>query len=408
MLIDVKISNFLSIGDEVILSLDSGPGKKLSENMIAISGRENLLRSAVIYGANASGKSNIIKGIHFMRNMVLNSHKFNIDSRIPVVPFKFGEKGGKKASIFEIRFIHENVRYRYGFSCTDSKVIDEYLYHRPQKRERLVFSRTNTSKYKFGSKEKKQQEQLKDQTIDNTLYLSRATQLGFEGTKKAYEFFSKYLVINYDPAWTDYTISQMSHNRQLKEKVLEILKAADFGGIEDIIIEKEQVANEGFLLKEEPFSFHKDEKEKFSVSFLHRTADNKLIGLDLSEESEGTRRTLALLGPIFDILENGKVAFIDELELSLHPSITRFLVRLFNSKKNEKNAQLIFTTHNTSLLDNELFRKDQIYFCSKEPNRNTELYSLLEYDIRQDADFERAYLTGRVGGLPFIDETAFF
>ena len=114
-----------------------------------------------------------------------------------------------------------------------------------------------------------------------------------------------------------------------------------------------------------------------------------------------------MLGPIFDILEYGKVAFIDEFEVNLHPNITRFLIRLFNSKINTKNAQLIFTTHDTNLLDKELFRRDQIYICTKEPNKNTLVASFLDYDLRETADFERAYLNGRVGGLPFIDETLF-
>ncbi len=410
MLIDVSIENFLSVREKVTLSLDSGPGKKLPQNLIRVDEENSLLRSAVLYGANASGKSNIIKAVYFLWEMVVNSTKFNVETRIPRAPFKLDEETSRKPSKFEVRFIQDNVKYRYGFSCDDEKIIEEYLYYAPKGREALIFKRENTVDYKFTIDENRQ-DLFRKQTIANTLYLSRATQLGYEKTRTAYEFFSNNLIINYSPMWRNYTIRQMHDHPEFKDRILEVMQKADFGGIENIKVTKEKRKTQEIVIEGSLLARRDVMGDFYNIKFTHKKTlkDGKTehIDFDMEEESGGTQKTLALLGPIFDILENGKVAFIDELEQSLHPEITKFLIKLFHSKHNKKNAQLVFTSQDTNLLDNTLFRKDQIYFCSKEPNKSTELISLLEYRLRQDADIEKAYLNGRFGGLPFIDETLF-
>jgi len=411
MIIEVSIENYLSVKDKVTLSLDSSPSKKLPQNLINLSKNDKLLKSAVIYGANASGKSNVIKSIFFLWNMVKNSHTFNVDTKIPRFPFKLDESFLEKPSKFEIIFIHKNVKYKYGFSCTNDKIVDEYLFYWPHGRESLIFFRKDTAKYQFRS-DKRKQDIIKSQTNNNVLYLSRATQLGFEKTKNAYEFIVNNIVINYSPIWADLTIRKIHENSELKSRIIEILQKADFGGISDIKVSKEKRKVTGFEFKidknTQSFNPIKEQEEDFyNIKFVHKNKDGKLVELTFAEESHGTQRTLSMLGPIFDILETGKVAFIDELEVNLHSNITRFLVRLFNSKHNKNNAQLIFTTHDTNLLDSELFRRDQIYICTKEPNKNTVVTSFLDFDLRETSDFERAYLNGRVGGLPFIDETLF-
>ncbi len=411
MILEITIENFLSIKDKITFSLDSSGSKKLKENLIKLDNKNRLLKSAVIYGANASGKSNLIKSIFFIWSMVKNSHNFNIGTKIPRSSFKLSKEYSKKPSKFEILFIHEGTKYEYGFSCDNEKFIEEYLFYWPQGRRALVFSRTKSNQYEFNI-DKKKQSLINLQMNENVLYLSRATQLGYEKVKPVYEFIVDNMVINYGPAWQDFTINQIYQNPALKKRVIDILQKADFGGILDVRVNKEKKKVNGFELKIEKDvpSFNpikQEEKEFFNVKFVHKTTKGEVVEFNIDEESEGTRKTLSMLGPIFDILENGKVAFIDEFELNLHPNITRFLVRLFNSKTNNKNAQLIITTHDTTLLDNELFRRDQIYICSKEPNQNTLLKSFLDYDLRESTDFERAYLNGRVGGLPFIDETLF-
>jgi len=409
MIVEISIENYLSIKNRITFSLDSSASKSLPKNLINVSEKQNLLKSVVIYGANASGKSNMMKAFFFVWNMVKNSHTFNVDTKIPRMPFKLDENCINKPSRFEIIFIHNNIRYKYGFSCDDTKILDEYLLYWPNGRESQIFNRTGTKNFTF-TIDQTQQNQIKSQMNDNVLYLSRATQLGYEKTRTVYEFIINNIVINYGPAWENFTIKKMYEDSVLKRKILEILQNADFGGISDIrpIKDKRKVRGIEFKFEKKNTIFNplKDTEEDFyDMNFIHKTTKGESINFNMQEESGGTLKTLFLLGPIFDILEHGKTLFIDELELNLHPNITRFLVKLFHSKKNNKNAQLVFTTHDTTLLDNELFRRDQIYLCSKKSDNSTELHSFLDYNLRETADFEKAYLNGRVGGLPFIDET---
>ena len=244
---------------------------------------------------------------------------------------------------------------------------------------------------------------------DNVLYLSRATQLGYDKTKEAYEFIVKDVVITHGSNWINWTIKQLYEDPILKQKIIEILKKADFGGISDLQVIKTKNKVQGFEIKidkDKPptFDSKETEQEMYNLQFQHKTKNGKPAYFSLSEESNGTEKTLSMLITIFDILESGKTAFIDELELNLHREITKLIVKLFYSKMN-KGAQLIFTTHDTSLLSNEIFRRDQIYICSKEPNSNTLVKSYLDYDLRETSDFEKAYINGRVGGIPFIDES---
>ena len=406
MIIEISIENYLSIKEKIVLSLDSSASKKLQQNIIEFSDKNRLLKSAVIYGANASGKSNIIRSIFFLWKMVKNSHKFNIDTKIPRSYYKLDESYSKKPSKFEIIFIHNKIKYKYGFSCDNEKIIKEYLYYWPHGRESLIFDRTKNNEFKF-TEDRSQQELIKKQMTDNVLYLSRSTQLGYEKTKNAYEFIANNIVINYSPSWGEKTIDLIYKNPKLKQKVIEILQKADFGGIEDLKIEKKKGRMSTITFDNKGVSRNEEETEIYEIKFEHKNKDGKIVYFNINEESAGTQKTLSMLGPFFEILETGRTAFIDELESSLHPAITQFLVKLFNSKKNKNNAQLIFTTHDTTLLDNELFRRDQIYICSKEPNKQTKLTSFLDFNLREDSDFERAYLNGRVGGVPFIDETIF-
>ncbi|MCK4730150.1 MAG: AAA family ATPase [Candidatus Aenigmarchaeota archaeon] len=416
MLIEFSVENFRSIKDKITLSMDSSSGKKLPKNLIKLSEKQNLIKSAAIYGPNASGKSNLINSIYFMWFMITQSHQFNLNTKIdnlPIAskrsPFKLDLNFRKKPSRFEIIFIHKDIKYKYGFSCDNEKIIDEYLYYYPKGKEALIFKRKATKDFEFKIDRKEQKERAK-QTLSNTLYLSRATQLGYEKTKEPYEFLTNYLVINYSPVWEECTLKQLYENKKLKDKILCILQKADFGNIENIRITKDKRKVNGVEIKFEKDTaslnyLKQNEEDFYDIGFTHKTKEGNLLDFNRVEESLGTRRALSFLGRFFDIFEKGKILIIDEFETSFHPNIVKFLVALFYSKHNKNKAQLIFTTHSIPLLDNELFRKDQIYICSKEPDEGTVLRSLLDFDLKQEVDFERAYLNGRVGGLPFIDET---
>jgi len=402
MIINFSIENYLSIKDKIVFNLEASGGNKLTKNLIKLNDKR-LVKNVAIYGANASGKSNLIKGLFFMWKMITNSHNFNVGDKIPRVPFKLDTTSQKNPSRFEINLIQEGIRYKYGFSCDEESFIEEYLYYWPKGKEALIFKR-NKDKFVFKTQSSKQK-LFSKQTLPNVLYLSRATQLGFEKTKPVYQFFTENLVININhPIWHDYTVNSIYKSVKLKDKIIEVLQRTDFGGINDVSIQKEKGKVKEIKFDLQGVSQRDLENEILDIKFIHKVK-GKEVSLNLAEESLGTQKTFSMLGPLFDILDKGKVAVIDEIDSSLHPKIALFLIQLFSSRHNKRNAQLIFTTHNTSLLRNELFRKDQFYFCEKEPNKSTIITSLRDYDLRQDADFERAYMQGRLGANPFIDET---
>lgn len=421
MLIEFKVSNFLSIKEEIVLSLDSTSSKSLLNNTFK-GGDYSLLKSVAVYGANASGKSNLAKALLFFWQMVRESIHFTIDTKIHRIPFLLDKKSKSKPSKFELTFIKNKTRYTYGFSCTEDSIIEEYLYYKPQgENKKLFFKRDETikektKKYKFNVDQKKQ-ERWGIETINKKLYLPKAVNIhNYDILKEVYEFIIEDVIIviqEFNLNWAKYTRERLLSDPKFKEWVLKILRKADFGGIEDIELKKKKIPMKGLEIKMEKGSIvHKQlqdqEEEFYDLSFVHKNEDGSMELFKESLESHGTNKTLNILGPIYNILETGRTLFIDEFEINLHPNITEFLIKLFHSKHNKKNGQLIITTHDTTLLKNkDLFRRDQVYICSKAPNKWTELNSLTDFDLRESLSFENAYLNGRVGGLPFIDETFF-
>lgn len=411
MLIDFSVENFSSIKEKVTFSLKSTGSKKLYKNVInnSSSSFPSLVKNAVIFGANASGKSNLIKSLFFIWKMVVHSHQFNIDSKIPRVPYKFDEKTMKRPSKFDINFVYNNIHYNYGFSCTENEITEEYLYQMIGGKKKMIFKRGGKNLFRFRRGPTKQRKYA-NQTIPNVLYVSRATQLGNEQTKPVFEFFSKSLHINSDPnipSWRQYTLKRIYNKPKMVKEIMNLLQKFDFGGISDIIINREQNPVKQITLSSDeslPPNILNFSENIYDIKFIHKV-DGGSIPLELSEESSGTTKTFDLLGHILDTLETGSILIVDELDSSLHPEVAQFIIKLFASQHNKNNAQLIFTTHNTSFLDNTLLRKDQIYFCEKDPNKATELHCLSDFDIRQDANFEKAYKEGRFGSVPFIDKT---
>ena len=410
MIQSISIENFLSIKEKITLDLEASSSSRLSQNYIELTNKkEKLLKSVAIYGANSSGKSNIIKGIHFMLLMILNSGNHKPSEGIIFNPFLLDEKSINDSSKFEIIFILDGIKYNYGFSFNHNKIEEEYLYYWSEfNRENLIFER-NEQNFKFNiNQDKKNLDSLSKLTLENNLFLSKAAQLNYDRFRKIYEYFLNNLIININPNWEIFTIKNVFENEKLKSNILNILNKTDFGCIKDIIIKKEKkiVPEYGFVLdpNNPKISHSEKEEENFEIFTIHLNDANEEIAFPLNLESDGTRKFFYMLGPLLDILENGKILVVDELELNLHPEISKFIVKMFNSEENKGGAQLIFTTHDTNLLDNDLFRKDQIFFTNKKINQSTDLDSLFDYDdIRETTDFEKAYLNGRIGGVPFID-----
>ena len=406
MLIDFKVKNYRSIKDEQDLNMLSTKQKEHMDTHTFTSDastKMNLLKTAAIYGANAAGKSNFIKALKTMQEIVINSMStYQRGHLLPVKPFLFDVETKNEPTEFEVSFITDNIRYQYGFSATQERIVEEWLIAYPKGRPQNWFARSlNTDinepsyEWQFGEKFTGQKQLWQESTRDNALFLSTAIHLNSEQLNPVYDWFDKTLRITGVGGWNPKSTIELCKQEKKKSSILQFLQTADMD-IEDIEIEeninkKEQAASwYGYFNPDSVIMWHKD------------NSGNK-VPLKLEEESDGTRKLFAFIGPWLDSLENGHVLLIDELHDNFHPLMVKFLVNLFHSNiTNKSNAQLIFTTHETSILSQDVFRRDQIWFCEKK-NKATELYSLVEFKARKGVtDLEKAYLSGRYGALPYF------
>lgn len=373
-----------------------------------------LLRSAAIYGANASGKSNIVKAIREMNWFVLNSAKaLGPEELIDAEPFLFDSVSKNEPSEFYVDFVSRNVRYQYGFTLTKERVLEEWLFAYPNGRAQTWFERTydhesGTYVYSRDTNLAGKKSVWKETTRDNALFLSTAIMLNSKQLKPVYDWFDTTLKgVGFNGIDPTYTASVIVEH-DMKDEVLEFLKKADLG-IEDLEAETKDF-DYSSLPAEIPDDIKKIMMEKLGdvkhidIKTGHKDDAGNIEYIDLSSESDGTQRIFALAAPIMDVLKNGYVLVIDELHNSLHPNLVKHLVSLFNNpEKNKKNAQLIFTTHETSILSQDIFRRDQIWFCEKNEDSSTHLYSLSEFKVRKGVEnIERNYLSGKYGALPFV------
>lgn len=422
MLIEFSIENYRSIKEKVTLSLLSSSDKLLDNNLIrnTVLKNEDLLRSAAIYGANASGKTNVLLGINFLYRMVLLSSKNQKGEKINVTPFRLDDNCVSKPSRFEIVFIKNDVKYVYGTAITVEKVVEEYLYYYPKGRKAIIFTRDiNREPIYIFNTDQNEQKFISTKILDNVLYLSGATQLNYDKTSVAFDWFNDTLQVigsTDRPALQHFTTNLLNENESMKAYILKGLSEADLG-IEDIsaLIKDVPIDDLPSDLSDKLKSLAtKGTLREVSIKSIHKGIDvngnEKKVSFEFDEESEGTIRMFSLIGPWIDALINGHVLIIDELETKLHHKLSVFLVNLFNNPtQNKNNAQLIFTTHNTNLLDQDLLRRDQIWFTEKNPKfGSTDLYSLVEFSPRSDKNIQRGYLAGRYGALPFINNERIF
>jgi len=419
MIIEFKVANFRSIREQQTLSLAAGTGSELENNICAsdFSPDLKLVRTAVIYGANAAGKSNCLNVLAFMREFILNSARESQQGEpIQVASFAFCNK----PSEFEITFIKDKTRYQYGFLADRNQIFEEWLFAYPHNRGQQWFSRIYNKKnkqynWKFSTHFKGQHKKTVELTRNNVLFLSNAVNLNNEQLRPVFEWFQKDLMLIDSPSagksYRDIEDTlQYIKTKYGKKKVLDFMKVAD-PSIDEIRLEEKPIteANLKFpssMPKELQDALRKEliGKMDYKISLVH----SNNIPLKLNDESEGTQKLLAMAGLWLDALDNGRVLIVDEMDNSLHPLAVRFLIELlYNSTANKKNAQLIFTTHDTSLLDTELFRRDQVWFVEKDKNNATQLYPLLDFSPRKNEAIGRGYLMGRYGAIPYIGEWRF-
>lgn len=423
MLLQFSIKNFRTFKDKATLSLIASNYDKETREQDNIATNESslrLLKSAVIYGSNASGKSKLIDAFAFMRYFVINSSKESQKGEtIEVEPFKLSTLTENAPSEFEIIFIHSNVLYRYGFEATTNRIVSEWLYHKPKTKEVELFYRDGSN---FNTHERsftKGNTVVKEGLVrDNALLISVAAQFNENTAISVLDWFKRLKILSglNESNYKGFTMKQTKDPIQ-KEKILKLLKAADFG-IQDIELQKidieslpKQMPKE---LKDKLIREVREEKKEFASDVLtkHKKYNKDLkavenISLSLEDdESSGTKKFFALTGPILDVIENGYTLIVDELDSKLHPNLVCKIVSLFNSKEfNKKNAQLIFNTHDTNLLSSDLFRRDQIWFANKNKYGEAKLYSLADFksdEVRKNEPFEDNYINGKYGAVPFL------
>lgn len=379
MVLEIRLSNMFSFRDEVTLDLQAAKiqtkkARELEGNLFSVDG-EQMLKSVALFGANASGKSNVIKAIRACVNMVRSSHNYNVDTRFAISPFKFEDYANKPSS-FYIRFLLNGVEYEYSFSFMHDEIITETLYYYPNGRKSLVFSRDEsrgTEKkdiYEFKTVIKRPFD-VADNTSKKTLYISRACQMDREIAQKIFLFFCNDIVLDYQVANID-SLDNLFKER--KEQMLEVLRTAD----SDIIDFKIQ---------------------NNAITTFHRT--NPSVAFDFeTEESEGTKTLFRMMVRMIGIIHEGKMLLVDEIDNSLHTQLVEFVIGMFN---HSDHAQLIYTTHNTHLLNTDFQRRDQVYFVNKREDGSSDLYSLFDFkDFRDTLDMEKAYLQGRFDAIPYI------
>ena len=414
MLAEFRVENYRSFKDEQVLSLIASSDESKGKNSIEVGGH-SILKTAVVYGANASGKSNLIKALACMKTITCGSAGYKPSDKLPVVPFLFDEKTKSAPTTFEATFFMEGIRYQYGFSATKEKIHREWLLAWPKGKEQKWFERDcEEAEPYFGPSLKGQNKSTWGKVKDNSLFLSVAAQWNHKQLSKVYNWFES----NFDELpdgfvatyATDmlFSLSHPDDDKFFYNLVIKMIRQADFG-IDDLEVEKLSAESHEILGK-----ISEEAKQKVSNFILtHPPCKITLYhcggkySLDFEEESDGTQRFYSLLGPLVTAMASGTTIFKDELELNMHPLLTREIVNFVSDNKIIDNcAQLFFTTHDTTLLDPELFGRDQVWFTEKDEFGATQLYSLADYKestVRKGEAMQKRYLAGRYGAVPILE-----
>ncbi len=429
MLIEFSVENYRSFAEEQTLSLVAGKDSNHPEHVVDC-GKFGLLKAAALYGSNASGKSNLLKALCFMREFVGNSATTMTlgDPIVGIEPFRLDKQRRTRPSSFAVRLILNGTEYQYGFSATLKRVHDEWL-HVTRKGGRITSPLlrefdSETGETSWGLRgELKQAKDLTDKTRDNGLFLSRAAEMNVAFVKELFLWFKTGLwhldLARSTVGLMQQTASRISKDKRFSVRVETLLHDADLG-IDGLSTTEEAVALSQSAPKEarallsylqEAIQAESGDEgvpyKRVTVQTFHRVeSTDEAVEFSLeTDESNGTQRFFALVGIVLDTLDNGSLLVVDELECSMHPLLTFKLVELFQSPDtNPKGAQIVFATHDSTLMTPALFRRDQIWLTEKQRSGATSLFSLSDIQPekrpRQREAFEANYLAGRYGGVP--------
>lgn len=384
-----------------------------------------LLKSAVLYGNNASGKSNFLDAMGFMKATVLNSFRDalvdNSDKKFPLAKFALNSKTEKESSFFEISFIQNKTKYRYGFEIDYNQIVAEWLYHTTSK-EVYLFKReyqkieVNKSAFKEGIGKE-------ESAKSNVLFLTLVAQLNGKTANEIIDWFKGFNQINgiHDRGHKRYTIDKLKSDKLFFNWILHFLKYLEISNIstteEDVndldleTLREKEKDEEIINLLTSIQKFAAKQPRRDQIITHHRKYDENNVLIDTvpfnfdNQESEGTKKLLYLLGPWYDTLQKGKILVIDELDSRLHTNLTLRLVDFFH-RYNKKGAQLIFAVHDVSLLNKDTFRRDQIWFIEKNQFGASELFSLADFKtekVRNKSAFDKNYIQGNYGAVPYFE-----
>ena len=391
MLLQFNVTNFMSFKREVIMSAIASKDKEHEAYLIPYR-KEMVLPSLAIYGANASGKTNVNKALMFAILFVRNSNMMQLNDEIGVIPFLLDDDSRNEKSRFDFSFVYDGIKYDYGFVCDRSNVYEEYLYEYRTSKASMVFERSNINAYKYASKNKKELSAIEGKNTNNKLFLSTATLWNASSTKNAFMWFEKGIDVyeGNDLELSFVDVLKKDQNKEIKTFMKKLLQNADV----NIVDYEIKVDETNYLKKWELNAFHE----------VVETGVTKLYQLPFHLESKGTMN-LFYVGPIIkEALKDGKTIVIDEIDSGLHPMIVRYLIGLFHDKvSNPNGAQLVFNTHDVAQLSLDLFRRDQIYFVEKDNETGiSDVYSLDEYSPRKSENIQKGYMQGRYGAIPMI------
>ncbi len=408
MILEFSVTNFRSIKETQTLSLIADPDEdKRMEAVALISDKLKVLKSTIIYGPNASGKSNLLLALKGLQHTVLIEGGMPSDQNFEYYqPFLFDQNSIKQPTDFELNFLLEGIRYKYFLSILKNKVKKESLYYYPNGKEAKLFDR-NGNKYSYGESLKGKKKTVESLTSEGQLYLFKGAVNSMELLAKAYTYF-----VN--------SLGNMLVFKREEYNIFEKIDKSLYDGSYDEIFKKNMkffirsfdtgVTDFEILKQPHPVLNHLGIGEYRILTTHEIFENNQLVGtykMDLGKESEGTQRLFYFSALITDVLMNGKIIIIDELERSLHPHIANFIIQMFNNPKvNKNNAQIIVTTHDATLLDEENeMRQDQIWFITKDRNGASDMYSLCDFeDLNSDLPLDKWYLSGRFGAIPGVDD----
>jgi len=423
MLIEFRVANFKSVREEQVWSMVADSGREHREtHTVPLPGAKDLrlVRSAVLYGPNASGKSTIVQALSGMRRAVLTS-AHGADMGDPISggePFRLDADWRRRPTRFDVTFLQQGVRYHYGFAATTERVVEEWLYSFPRQRERHWFTRVN-DEFSFGPSlgSLATKEVVSQATRPNALFLSTAVQLNTTDLLPVFEWFRTILLFP-TRAMPSITTRWAQNDEGRCARLVEFLRKADVG-IHDFVIERQRFDDDmwrALVGKSQPKgdvmhlgmmqgTLSGDSPEITRIRFRHTGHEDPEAMLDLQEESEGTQQLWAIAGPLFDALANGRVLVLDEIDSSLHPLVVRELLALFHHKESTSTeAQLLGTTHDVTLLDQKFLRRDQVWFTEKTRDGATRLFPLTDFRPRHNVEaLARNYLNGRYGAIPLLE-----